>query len=116
MLSRQAEDAEALLGVVVEILAAQRALADVLAEVGGVGAAAAVADQENEAVALIAGIHEVGQRLDLGGVDAEQFLGDAFQKRQGVQLGSEHGWSSGGGSARTLPTRPDGGQTGPAPV
>ena len=78
----QAEDAQPLLGVVVEVLAAQRALAEVLAEVRGVGAAAAVADDEDEAAALIAVVHGVRQRLDLGGVDAQQFLADPFQKRQ----------------------------------
>ena len=45
----QAQDAQAFLGVVVEVLAAQRALAQVLAEVRGVRAAAAVAAQEDNA-------------------------------------------------------------------
>ena len=93
----QAEDAETLFRVVVEVLAAQRSLADVLAEMRGVRAAAAVADQEDEAVALVTRIHEVRQGFDFGGIDAEQFLGDPFQKRQGVELGSEHVQSSGGG-------------------
>ena len=39
---------------------------------------------------LVAVVHGVGQRLDLGGIDAQQFLADALQKRPDVQLGSEH--------------------------
>ena len=106
--------------VVVEVLAAQRALADVLAEVGGVGAAAAVADHENETVALVTGIHGVRQGLDLGGVDAEQLLADALQKRTNVQFGSEHvvllRWRVGAYFTNSLRGRPDGLVQWPGPL
>ena len=65
----QAEDAQALLAVVVEVLAAQRALAEVLAEVRGVRAAAAVAADENELAPHITIVNRVGQGLHLGRLD-----------------------------------------------
>src|SRR5206468_4213072 len=76
--------------VVVIVLAAERALADVLAEVRGVGAAAAVAAQENHAPVLVAVVHRVRQGLDLGGIDAEHFLAESFQKGPGVQFRPKH--------------------------
>ena len=66
----QAEDAQAFLAVVVEILAAQRALAEVFAEMRGVRAAAAVADDEDEAAAAVAVKDGVGQRLNLGRINS----------------------------------------------
>src|SRR6185312_8590798 len=91
----QADDAQPLLLVVVEVLSAERPLAEVLAEVGGVRAAAAVADDEDEATLLVAVINGVGQGLDLGRVDAVQFLADALQELLRRELDAEHADSFG---------------------
>ena len=65
----QAQDLEPLLGVVVEELPGERPLAQVLAEVRGVRAAAAVADHEDEPALDVAFVNEVGEFLHLGDVD-----------------------------------------------
>src|SRR5262249_42898724 len=96
---RQAQDAQALLPVVVEVLAAQGALAQVLAEVGGVGAAAAVAAQKDGAAVLVAVVDGVGQRPDLALVEPRELLGDAVEELARAQLGSQHArgpWSVSG--------------------
>src|SRR5262249_61776592 len=80
----QAEDADALL-LALEVLPAQGALADVLAEVAGVRPAAAIADDKDKAVALIAVVDRVGQRLHLDRVDAQELLANALQERANVQ-------------------------------
>src|SRR5262249_61762322 len=86
----EAEDAEALLPVVVEVFAAEGTLAHVLGEVRRVGPAAAVADHEDEAALLVALPDVVGQRLDFPGVDAQQFLRGPFEEGARVQLDSKH--------------------------
>src|SRR5205823_1786619 len=87
----QAEDTQPFLLVVVEILATQRPLAEVLAEMRGVGAGAAVADQEYESALLVARKDGVGEGLDLGGVDLLQLLADAVEKLPRRELDTEHG-------------------------
>ena len=86
----QAEDAQAFLLVVVEVLAAEGAFAHVFAEVRRVGAAAAVADHEDESALLIALPDVVGHCLNFAGIDAQQFLSGPFEKGVRVQLDSEH--------------------------
>ncbi len=80
VLSVRLRTAQALLVVVVEILAAEGSLAQVLAEVRGVGAAAAVADDEDEAPLLITFENGIGEDLHLARINAEQFLPGPFQK------------------------------------
>src|SRR5260370_1005357 len=53
----------------------------------GVGAAAAVADDEDEFAALVAVENEIGERLNLGLVDARQFMRDPVQKRITIDSG-----------------------------
>ena len=86
----EAEHLEAFFLIVFEVLAAQRTLPQVFTEVGGIGAAAAVAADEDEAVGAVAFVDEVGKLLDLLDVDAEQFLANAFKKGTGAERGSEH--------------------------
>ena len=112
MLSVRLRMRSAFLVVVVEILAAERALAEVLAEVRGVGAAAAVAADEDHAAVAVAVIHDIGQGLDLRRVDAQQFLSDPVQKRPNVQCCAQHARASrkkngGSGSIRTMSWGPD---------
>ena len=66
--------------VVVEVLAAEGALAEVFAEVRGVRAAAAVADDEHGPAMFVAVVNGVGQGVDLGRVESHQFLADAFHE------------------------------------
>ena len=63
----QAEHAQALLAVVVEVGPGQRPLAEVLAEVRGVGAAAAVADEEDQAAVLVRFVDRLGQGVRRAG-------------------------------------------------
>ncbi len=86
----QAEDAEPFLGVVVEIFPAKRAFAEVLTEMRGIGAATAVADDEDGAVFYIAFVDGVRQGLHLGGIDLAQLLADAIEKLHGCEFDAEH--------------------------
>src|SRR5262245_10531391 len=86
----QAEDLESLLGVVVEELAGERPLADVLADVGGVRPAPAVADDEDEPAGGVAVPHQVGELLHLRRVDPPEFGGHAVEELPGVERRAEH--------------------------
>ncbi len=86
----QAEDADALLFVVVEIFAPERAFADVFAEMRGIRSTPAVADDKDKSIALVTIVHQVGQAFNLGPIDAKQLLSDALQKRSNVQFGTKH--------------------------
>src|SRR5262249_11331239 len=98
----QAEDADALLRVVVEIFATERALADVFAKVRRVGTAAAVAAHEDESALAIGVVHHVSQSLYFTGVEPPQFLADALEKGARVEFGSEHTKFLRAGSPRLL--------------
>src|SRR5262249_11257869 len=73
-----------------EILPQDRLLPEVLAKVRGVGAAAAVADDERGLPLLVAGVNRVRQRVDLCGVELAEFLADLFQEGVNVQLNPQH--------------------------
>ena len=70
------------------------ALAHVLAEVRGVRAAAAVADDEHEPARDVTLVDQVGELLHLGGVDAAEFAGDAVEELAGIERRAKHGFAS----------------------
>src|SRR5207237_5238258 len=72
----QTEDAQPSHTVAIKILATQRPLAEIFTEMRRIRTAAAVATKKNEPLLHIAVVNGVGQRLDLGRVEAEKFLAD----------------------------------------
>ncbi len=87
---REAQDLQSLFCVVIEKLACQRAFAHVLAKVGGVRAAATVADHKDKSPSFVAFVDHFRELLDLCRVDVIQFFGDAIQKLPGVECGTNH--------------------------
>src|SRR5262249_7636637 len=86
----QTQHAEALLVLVVEVLAAEGGLAQIFTEVRAVRAAAAVADDKDEPVGFVTTVNGVGQRLHLAPLNPPHLLGHPVQKRANPQLDSQH--------------------------
>ncbi len=86
----QAHNLEPLLAVVFQVFGLEQALAEVFAHVAGGGAGAAVAEDEDKLFILPGGVNQVGPVLELGMVDAIEFLFQSFQVGIVGQRGTKH--------------------------
>src|SRR5262249_18011893 len=84
----EAQNAQAFLGVIIKVLAAEGAFAHVFAKVRRIGATAAVADDEDEAALQIALVNHVRERVDFLWIDLLQFPSSPFEKSPGIEFDS----------------------------
>lgn len=91
----QAENPHPFFVVVVQVVRQfETPFADVFAKMGGVRAAAAVADDEDEPAVLVGLVHEVGQGLQFRRVDPGHFLGHLGHILGGSQFRADHSCDS----------------------
>jgi hypothetical protein len=86
----QAHDLEPLLALILQVLGLKRALAQVLADVGGRGARAAVAEDVDELLVLPGLVSQVGPGLDLLLVDALQLALQPLDVLIDTESGTQH--------------------------